>query len=180
MNFHSIRVFYTKLCSRHLFTDWCWFYGWYGYENFQKLNVNKRERFWYIILGFVLLVVLRPVGELVLYDPLEVYFQNDYLKKPLPEMNLPLLGLSVSLKYFFNSLVSIGIIHCAFMDEGNTKFSVRIYLMAFVFLMLIFFGLILLEPENSTRLLFYIRRFLMHPLLVLILIPAFYYQELKG
>lgn len=142
--------------------------------------MNKRERFFYIILGFVLLVVLRPIGEALLYDPLEEYFQNDYLKISLPEMNLPLLGLSVSLKYFLNSIVSIGIIHCAFMEEENTKFSVKIYLIAFVVLIVAFFGLIFFEPENSTRLLFYIRRFLMHPLLVLILIPAFYYQELQG
>lgn len=133
----------------------------------------------WIILGFVFLVLFRPIGEAVLYDPLEVYFQNDYLKLPLPEMNLPLLGLSVSLKYMLNSIVSVAIIHAAFFSWDNTKFAIKIYLWAFVFLISTFFLLILWEPENSTRLLFYIRRFLMHPVLVLVLIPAFYYQELK-
>jgi len=141
--------------------------------------VNRRERLFYISLGFVLLVLLRPLGEYVLYDPLEAYFENDYLKLPLPEMNVALLGLSVSLKYFFNSIVSVGIIHVAFYNKENTKFALKIYCWAFLFLIVFFFLLIIWDQSNSVRLLFYIRRFLMHPLLVLILIPAFYYQELK-
>ncbi len=141
--------------------------------------MNRKERFFYIFLGFILLVVLRPIGETMLYDPLETYFENDYLKMPIPEMNLSFLGLSVSLKFFLNSIVSIGIIHVAFYTEEVTRFAAKIYWWAYVFLIVFFLILLIFEPSNSTRLLFYIRRFLMHPVLVLVLIPAFYYQELK-
>ena len=126
-----------------------------------------------------MLVVLRPIGSALLYDPLEVYFQNDYLKWPLPEMNLLLLVFGVSFKYGLNSLVSLKIIHFALMNKEYTVFARKIYIWTFVFLLCFFIVLIIWEPSNSTRLLFYIRRFLMHPILVLILIPAFYYQELK-
>lgn len=132
-----------------------------------------------ILLGFAVLVILRPIGEIFFYDPLETYYQNDYLKMPLPEMNLPLLGLSVSLKYFLNSIVSVGIIHVAFLNKNNTIFAIKIYALAYLILISVFFLIIVWEPINSARFLFYIRRFLIHPVFVLLLIPAFYYQELK-
>lgn len=126
------------------------------------------------------MVVLRPLGTFLLYDPLELYFQNDYLNLPLPEMNLLLLGLSVSLKYLMNSAVSLGIIYAAFYNVEYSRFALKIYFWVYLILIFLFFLLMLLEPQNSTRLLFYIRRFLMHPLLVLVLIPAFYYQQLNS
>lgn len=141
--------------------------------------MNKQQRFFYLTLGFVALVLLRPIGVGVLYDPLEIYFKNDYLKLPLPEMNLFLLGLSVSVKYFFNAFVSLKIIRFALMNDEYTNFSVKIYLWLFLVFFSTFFLLIVWSPSNSTLLLFYVRRFLMHPLLILVLIPAFYYQELK-
>ena len=134
----------------------------------------------YLTGGFILLVVLRPLGTFLLYDPLELYFQNDYLNLPLPEMNLLLLGLSVSLKYLMNSAVSLGIIYAAFYNVEYSRFALKIYFWVYLILIFLFFLLMLLEPQNSTRLLFYIRRFLMHPLLVLVLIPAFYYQQLNS
>ena len=141
--------------------------------------MNKQRRFLNITIFFAALVVLRPFGEAVLYDPLEIYFKNDYLKLPLPEMNLLLLGFSVSFKYLLNSLVSIQIIRYALMNEEYTEFAMKIYIWIYALLITFFLVLIIWEPSNSTLLLFYVRRFLMHPLLILILIPAFYYQELK-
>ena len=141
--------------------------------------MNKQQRFLYIILGFAALVLLRPIGEAILYDPLEIYFKNDYLTLPLPEMNLLLLGLSVSLKYVLNAFFSLLIIRFALMNREYTEFATKIYSWLYIILIIFFFVLIVWEPINSRLLLFYVRRFIMHPLFILILIPAFYYQELN-
>ena len=50
---------------------------------------------------------------------------------------------------------------------------------AFLILGLLFWVLLNYELSLGYRLTFYIRRFLIHPLFLLILLPAFYYQKLK-
>ncbi|MBP6072340.1 MAG: exosortase F system-associated protein, partial [Flavobacterium sp.] len=72
---------------------------------------------------------------------------------------------------------SLGIIHLLFKNPTSTKFALLLYLVlgsvlliSFVF-MLEFFG------EANKMNLFYIRRFLIQPLFLILFVPAFYYQN---
>lgn len=86
----------------------------------------------------------------------------------------------MTFRYLLNTLISLVIIHVAFQNWSFTRFSVKFYLLAYVVLTVTFFIILKGELANGYLFAFYIRRFLIHPLFVLLLLPAFYYKQLTS
>lgn len=133
-----------------------------------------------LIILVLLLIAIREFIAPFLYDPLANYFKSDYLYKPIPSLNLGLLFVSSFTRYLLNSLVSIGIIYVFFQDIKLILFASKIYFVVFIILVVSLVAVLKLYQGNGYLLLFYVRRFLIHPILVLLLIPAFYFQKLKN
>lgn len=133
----------------------------------------------YIAIGFLfgLLVLIRAFENQLFYDPFLNFFKNDYLQSNIPEYNAWLLFLNHIFRYALNMLVSLGIIYIAFENKHVLKFSLGLYMVAFVILVSLYFYLIQHNLAEDYLLTFYVRRFLIQPLFVLILLPAFYYQR---
>ena len=129
------------------------------------------------ILLFTLLVMVRAFQNQLFYDPFINYFSNDFLSSPIPQYDTLKLFTSLLLRYAINSIISLGIIYVIFRKKGLVKFSIKFFIAAFIFLGLFYFILLQLEMLDGYLLTFYIRRFLIHPLFVLILVPSFYYQR---
>ncbi len=128
-----------------------------------------------VSLLFLLLVSVR-FYENIFYDPLATYFENDYLHKSLPDINKGKLFFHIFLRYYLNAIISILIIWVAFRKKSYVIFSIFFYDIAFVVLIIIFWFVVSNQFENHYLFGFYIRRFLIQPLFVLLLLPAFYYQ----
>ncbi len=127
-----------------------------------------------------LLVSIRAFENFLFYDPLLDFFKSDYTLKPLPEMDAFALQTSITLRFLLNTLISLGIIWIIFKDRGIIKISAILYLLLFIFLFLVFSYVIFNSTEIGTHMfLFYIRRFLIQPLFLFILLPAFYFQKYK-
>ena len=142
-------------------------------------RVKRRYRGLQIALLVILLAAVRLFEESLFYDPLTYFFKSDYLTGKIPEMNFGLLTLNLIFRFIINSLISLAIIYVAFRDKQIMKFSGILYALLFVLGFSVFFYLILnLENEHYLAL-FYVRRFLIHPLFLLILLPAFYYYRLR-
>ncbi len=141
--------------------------------------MSKTLRILFIGVLFLLLIVMRAVFRYYLYDPLAHYFDNDYLHAPIPVINYPKFFTHLFLRYFINSSISVLILHFAFSKLKIVLFTVKFYLLAFVLLSSFLFFLIYNSENQGYILIFYVRRFLIHPLFLLILFPAFYYQKLK-
>lgn len=142
--------------------------------------MNKWIRIAIILLLFAVLVLIRAFQESLFYDPLLEFYKSDYLRNVgLPEMNIEKTIGYTGLRFLINSLISLIILFVAFRDRGLVRFATLLYLIAFVVLIVAFW--ILLHHYNPERYmsLFYVRRFLMQPLLIIILLPAFYYQKRK-
>lgn len=133
----------------------------------------------YSLIGFCLvaLILIRLYETQLFYDPFLDYFKNDYLNLPFPEFNNFLLLLNLILRYFFNSFFSLAIIFLLFNDFQLTKFAAFLYFFFFIILIFLFFGLLSFFDEPSNFLLFYVRRFLIQPLFLVLFIPAFYFQK---
>lgn len=133
--------------------------------------------FFIIIILVILLVIIRYF-ENVFYDPLTNFFKHDYLNGNLPAMNTGMLLFNLFIRYVLNSLFSIGIIWFLFKDKAFIRFSVYFYGFAFIVLSGLFV-LYISHPVLKKQLfsIFYIRRFIIQPLFLLLLIPAFYYQQ---
>lgn len=139
---------------------------------------NKIKLFWFILL-VALLGLVRAFESQLFYDPLLEFFKGEYSSLPLPEMNGLYLFFGILFRYAINSILSILIIYVIFNDKEIVVFSSLLYLVFFIVLILVFFGMLYGAASPNYLLLFYLRRFLIQPILLVLFIPAFYYQKLN-
>ena len=132
-----------------------------------------------IILGLCLvgLVLIRTFENSLFYDPLIDYFKGDYLNSSLPEIEYLKYFGHILFRYVLNTAFSLVIIHIIFKDFRILKFSLNFYILLFI--ILVSFLIILFQIIDVKMLLFYVRRFLIQPIFLFILVPAFYYEKLK-
>lgn len=133
----------------------------------------------YLLVGICLvaMILIRLYETQLFYDPFLDYFKNDYLNLPFPEFDNFSLLLNLILRYFFNTFFSLVIIFLLFKDFQLTKFAAFLYFFFFIVLIFLFFGILSFFDEQSNFLLFYVRRFLIQPLFLVLFIPAFYFQK---
>jgi len=131
-----------------------------------------------IIIGlFLMLMLIRALEPWLFYDPFIQYFKNDYLYKAIPVFVTSKLFLNIFFRYSLNLVFSLAILYVAFQKWSVIVFSIKFYTISFIILILVFYTLLQSGFDNGYLLAFYIRRFLIHPLFVLILLPAFYFQK---
>jgi len=130
-----------------------------------------------IVLLFVVLFLVRVFEDQLFYDPLNSYFQNDYLYKKIPQLDRWNLLLHLFYRYTINSLISLAIIYMVFRNKKIIKFSQLFFTAAFLLLIISFSFSLRNNLEGGYLFTFYIRRFLIQPLFLLILLPAFYYHK---
>lgn len=135
--------------------------------------------FKYIILSvlILLLVLIRFFENDLFYDPYLTFFKNDYLYLDSPRREVFKLTLFTSLRYVLNSMISMAILFVVFRDKGVIKFSAVVYLFAYIMLLVIFLYFVINPRQEDYYLFFNLRRFLIQPLILLILLPAFYYNK---
>jgi len=125
----------------------------------------------------VLLILIRAYEDTIFYDPLLNYFKIDYTNLALPEINTIKYFFSLGFRYYLNSMISLGLLYLIFSDTKIIKFSMFLYSILGIFLMVSFFFVLLKFGETNKMALFYIRRFLIQPIFLMLFIPAFYYQK---
>ncbi|MFL1012057.1 exosortase F system-associated membrane protein [Flavisericum labens] len=128
---------------------------------------------------FFLLMLIRFFEDSLFYDPYLTFFQNDYLYIDSPRREVAKLVAFTTLRYVLNTVISMGILYVFFKDKSIVKFSAIIYTMAFVVLMLFYLYFVVNPRQEDYYLFFNIRRFLIQPIILILLLPAFYYHRLK-
>ncbi len=128
----------------------------------------------------VLLVLIRFYEHFLFYDPLIVFYKSEYLHGHLPSLLRGKLLLFTAIRFLLNTLISLAIIYVAFLDKSIVKFSLLLYLILFAVCFSTYTFLIYTIENQNLMALFYVRRFLIHPVFVIILLPAFYYHRLKS
>lgn len=123
------------------------------------------------VIGFVL---IRFYENDWFYDPFLNYFKGDYQNQPFPEFENGKLFFHLFFRYFLNTLLSLGMIYVLFKNKEFIKISSVLYLIFFIILISVFFYLSNFSDNNFV--LFYVRRFLIQPLFLLLFLPAFYFQ----
>lgn len=141
--------------------------------------LKDKNRFFLILLTIFGLVLVRIYENQLFYDPFLSFFKTDYQNKSLPDLNKWLLFLNLFLRYLLNSFLSLIIIRLLFQEKGLLVFSGYLFSFLFLVLILLFFGYLNLSEQPDYLILFYIRRFLIQPLFLVLFIPAFYYQQMS-
>jgi exosortase F-associated protein len=142
----------------------------------KNLLNNKTKVF---ILGILVLflALIRIVEESLFYDPYLDYFKSDFINLPLPIVDKLHLFLSLLFRYSLNTIVSIAFIQIAFKDINFTKFAVVLYGLLFIILIITLWVVLAFYANENKMELFYIRRFLIQPLFLLLFIPGYLIQK---
>lgn len=125
----------------------------------------------------VLLIAVRVFEDTLFYDPFLDYFKSNYHNLPLPKLNMIKLFFSLGFRYYLNSMISLGLLRLIFNDAKIMKFSIFLYSVLGIVLMVSFFFVLVKFGETNKMNLFYIRRFIIQPIFLILFIPAFYYQK---
>lgn len=142
----------------------------------QKILNNKLRLIQFLFL-VVLLVLVRAFENQLFYDPFLDFFKKDFAKLRLPSVNSTQLFLGLLFRYTLNTAISLGIIYVLFKEIMMVKFAFVLYYFLFMILIVAFFYIIFFTRENHNWILFYIRRFLIQPIFLLLFVPGFYYQK---
>jgi exosortase F-associated protein len=141
--------------------------------------MNKIIKIGMVLLLTFLLVLIRFFESDLFYDPLYYYFKSDYTNLPIPGMDTIKFIGNITVRFLMNAIVSLAILWMIFKSRSIMKLSSILYGVFFVLLMMVFCFLLFYSESKNLFALFYIRRFLIQPLFLLVLIPAFYFQKTK-
>lgn len=142
--------------------------------------MHKFTKYIILIVLFGLLVLIRWFENQLFYDPYLSFFQNDYLYMDSPRRELLKLTLFTTLRYALNSMISLAILYVVFKDKAIIKFSAFIFVIAFVVLISGYLYFVINPKQEDYYLFFNLRRFLIQPIILILLLPAFYYDKIKS
>lgn len=125
----------------------------------------------------LLLVSVRLFENQLFYDPFLIFFKSSSSTNALPIVDILKLFFSYLFRYFLNTIISLLIIYILFKNKSLIKFTSFLYLIFFIVLISLFFIVYQYFAQTNKMTLFYIRRFLIQPIFLLLFIPAFYFQK---
>ena len=142
-------------------------------------TLNNKLRIVQLIFLVVLLALVRAFENELFYDPFLAFFKSEFHKKPLPEFNTFLLFINLLFRFLLNTFFSMIIIYAFFNDKILVRFATTLFLVFSIILLIVFFGLLHFASQPDYLILFYVRRFLIQPLFLILFVPAFYYQKIN-
>lgn len=132
-----------------------------------------------IISGLVgILALVRLYEYRFFYDPFMYFFERAFQSGETIDYSFEMF-FNVFLRFLVNTFISLLILWVAFRSREIIKFAGIIYAAFFIVLFPLFIYLMHHVQPGDYLAAFYVRRFLAHPLLILILLPAFYYYRLS-
>ena len=139
--------------------------------------MNRVLKVLMVSLLISVLFLIRGFEDSLFIDPFIVFFKQEFINKPAPDFNVTVSVAQTTLRYFINSAVSIMILLILYRPQ-IFKFLLLFYAVAYLILILLFVMFLYQLNQDNQLYFFYVRRFLTQPLLLLLLTPAFYYQEI--
>lgn len=130
-----------------------------------------------VILGVLGLIGIRVVEDRLFYDPFLNYFHEAKKNIPFPSFEWGKLIAGYLFRFVLNLFFSCLIIYCWF---RNTQWTIQgAILITIIFLITfpIYLYCIYDRFEIGYLFSFYMRRFVIQPLILLLIIPMFYYRK---
>lgn len=143
--------------------------------------MNKFYTVLFTVIALFALVAVRVFENTLFYDPLIEYFKSSFQTAPFPELDKTKYFFSIVFRFVLNMMFSTIIIGLVYKNKEYIKASLWVHLIALIILIIIFYTTISFDDEWAKMATFYIRRFLIHPILLFILLPGFYFiSKTKG
>lgn len=132
-----------------------------------------------VVLLVFALVLVRKFEVYLFFDPVLEYFHGDFSKKSFPEFSFYKHSISMVFRYLINTIISLLILYLIFSDLKLIKLATVLYLILFIIIFPLYLYFLNIGFSTATTAGFYVRRFLIQPVLLLILVPAFWYYLKK-
>ncbi|WP_396602105.1 exosortase F system-associated membrane protein [Algibacter sp. R77976] len=142
--------------------------------------MTKGLKYMLLFVLVLILILIRFYEDQLFYDPYLTFFQNDYLYIDSPRREIAKLVGFTTLRFVLNSIISLAILFIVFKDKSIVKFSSIVYSISFIVLMLVYLYFVINPRQEDYYLFFNVRRFLIQPIILILLLPAFYYNKLKN
>lgn len=138
----------------------------------KKCCMNKALRCAGIVLLLTGLVLVRKFETVLFYDPFLSYFRGKTGRAYYPEYDFSKIIIHITFRYSLNAVLSLALIWLIFFNRRYVWFSAYTYTALFILLLPVYMYLVLHYFELGDNIGFYIRRFLIQPILLLLLVPA--------
>lgn len=133
---------------------------------------------WLIVIACVLgLIFVRVLEAKIFYDPFLDYFGTASKSAPFPSFDWGRLILSHLFRFGLNLLFSVVMIYFLFRRKDWAVQAAILIVLVFAITFPIYLYCISTEFEVGHLFSFYMRRFVIQPLIVLLIIPMFYYRK---
>lgn len=130
----------------------------------------------FIALCVLGLVTVRFVSNQFFYDPLTAFFHDaDYKMHALPAIQIPVFTFFLLLRFALNTGIGALLVYFSFKKIELVRLTLLISAVVGVVLIPQVVWLSIGASPDEYAWLFYARRMLIHPLLILILLPAYMY-----
>lgn len=130
---------------------------------------------YFIISIFVIgLILIRVFEDQLFYDPFLSFFKHSNAPIPTPKYDFGTLFFHHLYRFLLNLICSTFIIHFLFLNKKQTKQSIFLYFLLFTPSFLLYLYSIENHLSLGNLFTFYLRRFVIQPVPLLILIPIYY------
>ena len=130
-----------------------------------------------VVLGIFGLIGVRMVEDKIFYDPFLDYFHEANKKAVFPDFEWGKLILNYIFRFVLNLFFSAVIIQFVFKNFRWTVQAVVMILLVFAITFPMYLYCISTKFEIGYLFSFYMRRFVIQPLILLLIIPMFYYRK---
>ena len=133
-----------------------------------------------VFAGILGLVSVRFLEDKIFYDPFLEFFKADYKIAQVPDFIWGKLMLSHFFRFALNLIFSAIVVHFMFLNKKWTIQAVVLMAVAFLFFFPIYLWCLYSKMEIGYLFTFSVRRFVIQPIILLLIIPIFYYRKKLG
>lgn len=131
----------------------------------------------FALIGFTGLIAVRFVENDIFYDPFLNFFKVADKQMVFPDFEWLRLILNYIFRFALNAFFSLIIIHALFLNKKWTIQGFVLMAIVFVITLPIYLFCVYDHFEIGYLFSFYMRRFVIQPLIILLIIPLFYYRK---
>lgn len=133
---------------------------------------------WFLVaLGIFGLISVRIFEEQLFYDPFLKYFHEANKNALFPDFVWGKLIWNYFLRFLLNLIISAAVIYFLFRNKNWTFQAVILMVLVFAITFSLYLYCIYTRFEIGYLFSFYMRRFVIQPLILLLIIPLFYYRK---
>lgn len=133
-----------------------------------------------VFVGILGLIAVRFLEDKIFYDPFLEFFKGDYKVAQVPDFVWGKLMLSHFFRFSLNLIFSAIVVHFMFLNKKWTMQAVVLIAVSFLFFFPIYLWCLYSKMEIGYLFTFSVRRFVIQPIILLLIIPIFYYRKKLG